>query len=75
HLEAAFQTDPEHRGVRKNLGYSYAWAGQYEKALDVLAPIPEGESELNVYIWWWGTQGRADLSERAQEMVRLLGEQ
>ena len=29
YLEPAYQIDLDHRGIRKSLGYSYLWSGQY----------------------------------------------
>jgi hypothetical protein len=54
------------------LGYDYVWLGQFDRAASLLARIPEAGDELGVYAWWWGTQGREDLAERAAQMaVRL----
>jgi tetratricopeptide (TPR) repeat protein len=74
HLESAHALDPDHRGIRKALGYSYVWAGQPERAIPMLAPIPEAEQELSVYIRWWETQNRPDLSDRAQAAGQMLAE-
>jgi thioredoxin-like negative regulator of GroEL len=73
HLEAAYQSDKSDRGVNKALGYDYVWQGQLDRALPLLAAIPEARDELNVYTWWWGTQGRDDLAERAAQTVARLG--
>ena len=72
HLGIALQADPEHRGVRKALGYSYIWLGQYEQASVLLTDLPDVIQELDVYIWWWGTLGRDDLAGNAQKMLELL---
>jgi tetratricopeptide (TPR) repeat protein len=72
HLEAAYQLDQGNRGVNKALGYAYIWQGQFDRALLLLAAIPEAQDELNTYAWWWGTQGRDDLSERAAQMAARL---
>jgi O-antigen ligase len=72
-LEQAYEADPGHRGVIKNLGYVYAWLGRPQDARPLLAQIPEAQHELQVYVWWWGTQGREDLAGRAQDMARRLG--
>jgi tetratricopeptide (TPR) repeat protein len=74
YLEAAHRQDPSHYGVIKNLGYAYAWAGQYDLAQQLLAQIPEAKQELGNYRLWWQTQGRDDLSHKASEMrARLMG--
>jgi hypothetical protein len=71
-LEAAYQETPNHRGIIKNLGYSYVWLGDMNRAQKFLDQIPEAQSEMKVYIWWWDTQGRPDLSENAARMVSRL---
>jgi hypothetical protein len=65
HLETANIVTPDHRGIVKSLGYCYVWMGNIEKAAPFLARIPEVREELDVYIWWWETQGRPDLSQYA----------
>lgn len=72
YLESAYRLDMEHRGVRKVLGYCYVWIGEFDRAAELLSSIPEAEEELRAYIGWWARQGRADLSQRAQQMVELL---
>ena len=44
HLEAAYQADPAHPGIRKNLGYSYTWVGEFDQALSILQAFPEANS-------------------------------
>jgi tetratricopeptide (TPR) repeat protein len=72
-LETAFRVAPNHRGIIKSLGYCYVWLGEMDKAQTLLDKIPEAGHEMEVYIWWWGTQGRPDLSEKATQMVSRLG--
>ncbi len=72
YLKAAYALDPEHRGIQKALGQSYAWSGQFDRALVLLGPLPESANEMRVYEWWWGTQGRDDLSAHAAVMTGLL---
>jgi tetratricopeptide (TPR) repeat protein len=64
-LEVAHQEAPNHRGIMKSLAYCYVWLGEIDKAQTLLDQIPEAKHEMEVYIWWWGTQGRPDLSEKA----------
>ena len=71
-LETAYQKAPNHRGIIKSLGYCYVWLGEMEKAQTLLDQIPEAKHEMEVYIWWWGTQDRPDLSERASRIASLL---
>jgi O-antigen ligase len=72
YLQIAYDQDTENRGVIKNLGYSYLWFGEIEKAESLLARIPESKHELDVYIWWWNDRRRPDLSDRAAEMAAGL---
>jgi hypothetical protein len=71
-LEQAHSVNPNHRGVRKVLGYEYVWLGQFDRAAVLLSSIPEAGYELGVYAWWWGTQGRDDLAARAAQMAERL---
>ncbi|HZM21038.1 MAG TPA: tetratricopeptide repeat protein, partial [Anaerolineales bacterium] len=71
-LETAYQEAPNHRGIIKSLGYCYAWLGDIDKAQKLLDRIPEAKHEMEVYTWWWETQGRPDLSENASLMVSRL---
>lgn len=72
-LESALRSDPSHRGIRKLLGYAYTWNGDLPAAQDLLASIPEAESEMEFYAWWWGARGRSAQAQRAQAMLGLLG--
>lgn len=72
YLEIALAQDPEHRGIQKALGQSYAWNGQLEMALVLLSALPESGSEMSVYEWWWSAQGRQDLALNAQALSELL---
>jgi hypothetical protein len=58
--------------VIKNLGYSYAWLGEMDKARFYLQSIPEAKSELDVYVWWWDTLGRQDLSANASRLASSI---
>ena len=71
-LQRAYQGDPSRRGVIKVLGFTYVWLGDYDSAAPLLARIPEAGAELSEYAWWWGTQGRSDLSQRAVQMASRL---
>ena len=71
-LETAYQEAPNHRGIIKSLGYCYVWLGDMDKAQKLLDRIPEAQHEMKVYIWWWGTQGRPDLSKNASIMTSRL---
>jgi O-antigen ligase len=73
HLKRAYIIDPKHPGVRKSLGYSYAWMGDFVWAKELLAGIPGIRAELEAYVWWWRDLGRPDLAERAKGMIRMLG--
>jgi hypothetical protein len=75
HLEKAYLLDPAHRGIRKNLGYSYVWAGDYQNALGILSDLPEARLELSNYSHFWRMHGRQDLAENALQMVAMLDNQ
>ena len=72
YLEIAHNRAPLHRGIIKSLGYSYVWMGEMEKAQPLLSQIPEASEELDAYVWWWGTQGRNDLTENANLALNML---
>ena len=71
-LDRALTANPNHRGVRKELGFCYAWLDMQEESVKLLKTIPEAASELEVYVWWWGTKGREDLGKLAADMLELL---
>lgn len=73
-LGRALALEASHRGLRKNLGYTYAWLGQEEKAAELLAPIPEAPLELAIYAGWWPAQGYPDLGPRALAVQARLGD-
>ena len=72
YLEKAFLTAPGHRGIVKSLGFCYVWLGSFSEAAGLLKDIPEAQEELKVYVWWWQTQEREDLSELAHDMLLYL---
>ncbi len=72
HLEQALSGASQHPGVRKSLGYSYAWLAEYDRSEQTLAAIPEADSELETYGWWWKTQGRNDLAAMSLLMAERL---
>jgi len=71
-LETAHREAPNHRGIIKSLGYCYVWLGDMDNAQTLLDQIPEAQKEMKVYIWWWETQGRSDLSEKASIVISQL---
>jgi hypothetical protein len=71
-LERAFALDPAARGVRKELGYSYAWTGQIDQAVNILKGIREARGEMDVYSRWWVEHGRPDLAENARRVWERL---
>jgi len=72
YLEVAHNRAPKHRGINKSLGYSYVWLSKMEEAQPLLSQIPEAGEELDVYTWWWKSQGRSDLSENARLVLMSL---
>lgn len=71
-LEIAYQIDPEHRGVRKALGYTLVWVGEIDRSVSLLKDIPEAEYELDAYKYWWRARDRRDLAWQAQQVVNIL---
>jgi hypothetical protein len=71
-LERAYYIDPDHRGIRKSLGYAYVWEGDLENAERMLQGISEARDEMEVYSWWWGENNRRDLATQAGKMVSNL---
>ena len=72
YLQIAYGDDPSHRGVIKNLGYSYLWSGDMDRARMLLSKLPEAKYELGEYIWWWDKRQRTDLSERASQLAASM---
>jgi tetratricopeptide (TPR) repeat protein len=72
HLERAYLDAPAHRGIRKALGYSYAWAGDFYKASLLFKDLPETARELQNYVGWWARHDRQDLSDQAKMMAAYL---
>lgn len=71
-LEFARELRPNHRGIFKSLGYAYVWNGDITKAYEILEEIPEAAYEMEVYAWWWDSQGKSDLANYSENMARLL---
>jgi lipopolysaccharide biosynthesis regulator YciM len=72
YLERAYEGNSGHRGIQKSLGYSYVWTDRPEPAAVLLSEIPEARYELEVYVWWWETQGRPDLTAKSQTALEYL---
>jgi len=71
-LASAQPAEPGHRGITKTLAYAYVWTGDLQAARPLLKQVPEASNEMSVYTWWWGTQGRPDLAQRAAAAVNDL---
>jgi len=71
-LEGAYQIDPDHRGIKKSLGYVYAWNGEIEQAVLTLKGVDEAQDEMEVYTWWWQEQYQPGLADRASNLARML---
>jgi hypothetical protein len=72
HCELAYRQDSDHRGYLKELGYQFAWMGEFDRAEKLLSLIPEAEGEMKTYQWWWVIQGRSDLAGNAEIVVKRL---
>ena len=71
-LERAYLIDPEHRGIKKSLGYVYAWNGEITRAAHLLEGISEAPDEMEVYAWWWRENNEPGLADQAGDLARLL---
>jgi tetratricopeptide (TPR) repeat protein len=72
HLELAHLASPSHRGIRKSLGYSYVWSGDYGRAEPLLSQLSEVHKELDVYTWWWQAHGQDELAALALQAHQHL---
>ena len=72
YLETALYVNSEYRGVRKNLGYSYVWNGQFDRANSILQSIPETRNDMDAYGYLWRTQGATGLALNAAKMVEII---
>ncbi|MBE0410138.1 MAG: hypothetical protein IBX69_10445, partial [Anaerolineales bacterium] len=72
HLERAYDLHPTHRGIQKNLGYSFVWVGNYPRAKELLIDLPETHLELGNYSHFWRLNSRPDLADNALFMVAEL---
>ncbi len=72
YLLKAYEQDPANRGIIKNLGYSYLWSGEMDKAQSLLERIPEAKYELDIYVWWWSVHERLDLAKQAFDLASRL---
>jgi len=72
HLEASYRADPANTTTRKALGLAYTWAGRLDQAKQLLIGAPDIVEELNVWGWWWGTQGEMEWAANAYRVSLLL---
>jgi len=72
HLLRALAARPSHQGIRKNLGYALAWAGEEARSREILRNFPEASEEMRHYSHWWKHEGRADLAAIATRMEIAL---
>lgn len=71
-LENAHQIDQDHRGIKKALGYVYAWNGEISRAAEMLQGIDEAAEEVEAYIWWWQDNQEPGYAGLAEDLARLL---
>ena len=71
-LERAFQIDSGHRGIRKSLGYVYAWNGDLTRAALLLDGIGEAQYEMEEYTLWWQNNQQPELADRASNLAQML---
>jgi O-antigen ligase len=72
YLQAAWERGQGHRGIRKALGYSYVWLGEFDRAEELLLPISEAAWELRWYARWWEARGQHDLAALSAVMSGRL---
>lgn len=76
-LQLAYEQNTRHIGIRKALGYSYAWSGNVEQGIKLLSQAPFVNQELNAYGSWWPSHGRSDLgliAVQMQERIQTTGQ-
>ena len=69
YLQMAHSVSPTHRGIVKNLGYTYLWLENFPAAQQLLSSIPETAQELKNYQTWWTAQGNPELSDTATRFI------
>ncbi len=75
-LEKACEADSQDEATIKALGLAYVWVGEVEKAESYLEKVPGITEELNVWGWWWSTNGEPALARYAyQASLRLSPDQ
>ena len=67
-LVVAHQNNPQHPGIKKNLGFAYLWNNDIDNAKQILAEVPNAKEELFAYIWWWEGLNEPELSKNAQTL-------
>jgi tetratricopeptide (TPR) repeat protein len=72
HLEAAYRADPANTTTHKALGLAYTWVGRLDQAQQLLVGASDIVGELNVWGWWWGTQGESEWAANAYRVSLLL---
>jgi len=72
YLETAYRADSSNTTTHKALGLAYTWAGRLDEAKRLLTGVPDIVEELNVWGWWWGTQGESEWAANAYRVSLLL---
>ncbi len=71
-LQRAHQNNAGHVGIRKALGYSYAWTGNVEQGSLLLSQAPFVNQELQAYENWWQSRGRDDLASITAQLQQRI---
>lgn len=71
-LQFAYRNNSDHIGIRKALGYSYAWSGNVEQGIVLLSQAPFVNQDLNAYKKLWRSQGRSDLGFLAAQLQERI---
>jgi tetratricopeptide (TPR) repeat protein len=75
YLSQAYEQEPHNQATLKALGLAYLWTGRLGPAQEIFQHLDaqhEVIEELGVWSWYWGEQGREDLSAYAAEMKDRL---
>jgi len=72
HLLDAYRLNPDHRGIRKALGYTSLWMGDIPTSIALLKWYPEVDGELTFWSEWWNNEDRVDLAGRVTAFRRTM---
>ncbi len=68
HLERAYAVAPGERATRQLLAEVYAVTGEVDRARVLWDSVDTGQGQLDLRIWWYEHQGKAEASQRLQSL-------